>query len=152
VKLLLENLLFTLVIPGTVAVYLPLWLSTDRALSAGSTLWLGGLLVAVGVTLYAWCLWDFAILGRGTPAPIDAPKRLIVRGPYRCTRNPMYVGVLTVVFGWALVFRSAELLAYGAVVAGCFQGFVVHYEEPHLSRVFGREYESYRRRVGRWLW
>jgi len=151
VRLLLKNLLFTLVMPGTVAVYFPLWLSADRTMPAGPSLWIGALAIAVGAGMYAWCLWDFATFGRGTPAPIDAPKQLVIRGLYRYTRNPMYVGVLTAIAGWALLFRSTTLLAYGAIVAACFAAFVVLYEEPHLARVFGEEYEQYKRRVGRWL-
>lgn len=151
-KLLFKNLLFTIVMPGTVAVYLPLWISADRTVPAGATRWLGALVVLAGACVYGWCVWDFATFGRGTPAPIDAPNKLVVRGLYRYTRNPMYVGVLTVVAGWALLFRSPLLLIYAAVVATCFRSFVVLYEEPHLARVFGAEYEEYKRRVGRWLW
>jgi protein-S-isoprenylcysteine O-methyltransferase Ste14 len=152
VTLLLKNLLFTLVMPGTVAVYLPLWLLAGEPSAVGPSLWLGALLIAAGASVYLWCVWDFATFGRGTPAPIDAPKKLVVRGLYRYTRNPMYVGVVTVIAGWALVYRSATLLGYGAIVATCFTVFVVLYEEPHLSRVFGAEYDDYKRRVGRWLW
>ena len=75
-----------------------------------------------------------------------------MRGLYRYTRNPMYVGVLTVVVGWAVLFGATKLLIYGAVVATCFHSVVVFYEEPHLERVFGEEYVQYKRRVGRWLW
>ena len=95
VVLFLKNVLFTVLVPGTVAVYLPL----RMAKSSTPTLWsmLSGLpALATGVAMYAWCLWDFATFGRGTPAPMDAPKRLVVRGLYRYTRNPMYVGVLAV--------------------------------------------------------
>ncbi|MGH9932165.1 MAG: methyltransferase family protein [Pyrinomonadaceae bacterium] len=95
--------------------------------------------------------WDFARFGRGTPAPIDAPKRLIVRGLYRYTRNPMYVGVLTVIVAWALSFRMAALLVYGLAVAACFHLFIILYEERRLRRDFGIEYEEYCARVRRWL-
>jgi len=152
VKLLLKNLLFTLVMPGTVAVYLPLWLTVDKPLPAGPIRWLGALVIAVGACVYGWCVWDFATFGRGTPAPIDAPTKLVVRGLYRHTRNPMYVGVLTTIVGWALLFRSGALSLYAAAIFACFHGFVVLYEEPHLERVFREEYVKYRGRVGRWLW
>jgi protein-S-isoprenylcysteine O-methyltransferase Ste14 len=152
VKLLLKNLLFTLVIPGTVGVYSPLWLVGDRPAVPPPGRWLALLVLAIGACVYAWCVWDFATFGRGTPAPIDAPKKLVVRGLYRYTRNPMYVGVLTVILGWALLFRSAVLCVYAAVVASCFHSVVVLYEEPHLARTFGDAYEQYRSRVGRWLW
>jgi protein-S-isoprenylcysteine O-methyltransferase Ste14 len=149
--LLLKNLLFTVLIPGTVAVYVPLALMRGRAAPQGIGLAAALLVLALGAAVYAWCVWDFATFGRGTPAPIDAPKRLVVRGLYRVTRNPMYVGVLTVILGWALFFRAPGLVLYAFVVWCTFESFVLVYEEPHLRRVFGSEYEAYCRRVGRWL-
>lgn len=150
-KLLAKNIAFTLVMPGTAAVYLPLWLVGGRPFASTPTRWVAILTILVGVCVYAWCVYDFASYGRGTPAPIDAPKKLVVRGLYRYTRNPMYVGVITVVLGWAMLFRSATLLLYGAVLATCFHGFVVLYEEPHLEWLFGEDYRQYCKRVGRWL-
>jgi protein-S-isoprenylcysteine O-methyltransferase Ste14 len=149
--LLLKNLLFTVLVPGTVAVTVPLLLTRERTPATGPVWALAIVVLAAGALVYAWCIWDFATFGRGTPAPIDAPKRLVVRGLYRVTRNPMYVGVLGVILGWALLFRSAALSAYGLAVWSGFQTFIVFYEEPHLRQVFGAEYEAYCGRVGRWL-
>jgi len=149
--LLFKNLLFTLVIPGTVAVYLPLQIVRDRPFVTGPAFGAGCLLVLIGASIYAWCVWDFATFGRGTPAPIDAPKKLVVRGLYRYTRNPMYVGVLSVILGWSVLSGAFELVLYALVVGTGFQVFIVFYEEPHLERDFGSEYGDYRRRVGRWL-
>ena len=149
--LLFKNLLFTLIVPGTVAVYLPLRIVRNRSLVSGPTFGAGCLLLLVGASIYVWCVWDFATFGRGTPAPIDAPKKLVVRGLYRYSRNPMYMGVLTVILAWALLFRAFELLLYALIVATCFQLFIVVYEEPHLRAEFGSEYEDYCTRVGRWL-
>ncbi|MGH7898730.1 MAG: methyltransferase family protein [Candidatus Binatia bacterium] len=149
--LFLKNLLFTVLVPGTFAAYLPLRIVQERSAPAGPLFVLGCLAIAVGTSIYAWCVWDFATFGRGTPAPIDAPKKLVVRGLYRYTRNPMYCGVLTVIFGWALVFRAPEIAAYGLIVWACFHSFVVLYEEPHLRSEFGPEYEAYSTRVRRWL-
>lgn len=149
--LLVKNLLFTFVVPGTVAVYVPLWLAVDPALRP--TVWwvVAWPLLLAGAGIYAWCVWDFARFGRGTPAPIDAPTRLVVRGLYRYSRNPMYVGVLAVILGQAALLASTRVLLWGFAVGLCFQLFVVLYEEPHLARVFGAEYDDYRARVGRWL-
>ena len=83
--------------------------------------------------------------------PFDAPTRLVARGLYRYTRNPMYVGVLTVILGWVALFRATRLAMYAVVVFVCFHLFVVTYEEPYLRRKFGSEYEVYCARVGRWL-
>jgi len=109
------------------------------------------LLIAVGAAIYLWCIWDFASLGRGTPAPVDPPRRLVARGLYRYSRNPMYIGVLIVICGWALLFQSIAIAAYGLVVGLCFQLVVVLYEEPALARQFGASYAQYRANVRRWL-
>ena len=150
--LLLKNLLFTVIVPGTVALWVPLLLlGRDRTPATGVVRGLALVGLATGALIYAWCVWDFATFGHGTPAPIDAPKRLVVRGVYRVSRNPMYVGVLSVIVGWALLFRSPGLAVYAFAVWSCFQSFVVFYEEPHLRRTFGAEYEGYCASVGRWL-
>jgi protein-S-isoprenylcysteine O-methyltransferase Ste14 len=151
VWLLAKNLLFTVVAPGTVGVYLPLWIAGGRTAGPAGAVGLAFALFALGGAIYAWCVWDFASFGRGTPAPIDAPKQLVVRGLYRAIRNPMYVGVLCVVLGWALYYASAAIALYACVVWTVFHAFVRLYEEPHLSTEFGSEYERYCARVGRWL-
>jgi protein-S-isoprenylcysteine O-methyltransferase Ste14 len=149
--LILKNLLFTVIVPGTVAVYVPMLLVADRVSpSAWAVAWALPVL-ATGTAVYAWCVWDFATFGRGTPAPVDAPKHLVVHGLYRYTRNPMYVGVLTVIVGWAVLFQAGILLGYAALVGTAFHLMAVLYEEPHLRRVFGADYDRYRAQVGRWL-
>jgi protein-S-isoprenylcysteine O-methyltransferase Ste14 len=149
--LLLKNLLFTLLVPGTVGVVVPLMLARDRPPATGPEFFVALGLLATGGATYAWTVWDFASLGRGTPAPIDAPIRLVVRGLYRYTRNPMYVGVLTVLLGWVVLYQAPVLLVYAIGVAICFHLFVVLYEEPHLAQVFEAEYSNYCASVGRWL-
>jgi protein-S-isoprenylcysteine O-methyltransferase Ste14 len=147
----LRALLFTVLLPGTIAVYLP-WALVDE-LPPPAPVWraLSLPFFAAGLAVYLWCVWDFVTVGGGTPAPIDAPRRLVVRGLYRHTRNPMYVGVLTVLLGWVVRYRSGGMLAYAIVVWLGFQAFVLFYEEPHLARVFGDQYAAYRATVGRWL-
>jgi len=149
--LFLKNLLFTVVVPGTVAVYLPLEIAGDGTIASGVAWVLAVILFVVGGAIYASCVWDFAAFGGGTPAPIDAPKHLVVRHLYRYSRNPMYVGVLSVILGWAVLFGALELVLYAAVVGSCFHLFIRLYEEPHLRQVFGKDYEEYCARVGRWL-
>lgn len=149
--LFLKNLLFTLVVPGTVAVYIPLFIVRNRCSTSGPLFALALVVLALGGAIYAWCVWDFATFGQGTPAPSDAPKRLVVRGLYRYTRNPMYVGVLTVILGWAVLFQAVTLVIYALIVGACFHLFIVLYEERHLQKEFGGEYDDYRRRVSRWL-
>jgi protein-S-isoprenylcysteine O-methyltransferase Ste14 len=149
--LALKNLLFTVLVPGTVAGFVPWLVTRGESFSWGAWSALALLLFAAGGAIYFSCLWDFASFGRGTPAPIDAPKKLVVRGLYRYTRNPMYLGVLTVILGWVVLSQALGLLIYGACVGTCFQLFVVFYEEPQLSRIFGESYREYQARVGRWL-
>lgn len=153
-RLLIKNLAFTILVPGTVASYLPYSIgSRDVALTSlgPRRLILAAPALVAGAAIYLWCLWDFATAGRGTPAPIDPPTRLVVRGPYRYVRNPMYIGVLTVIAGWAALFRSAALLGYAAAVACVFHLVVLLIEEPQLRRRFGAEYDAYCDHVRRWL-
>ncbi len=147
----LKSLLFTLIIPGTVAVSLPMWAAPGRAPASGAAFAAGVAVVALGAAIYAWCVWDFASFGRGTPLPLDPPRRLVIRGLYRFTRNPMYVGVLTVILGQAVMFGSTAILGYALCLAIGFHLFVVLYEEPHLRRRFGTAYEAYCAQVHRWL-
>lgn len=150
-RLALQNLAFTVLVPGTVAGVVPAVLASGHQPAGGARAVLAALVFALGLAIYAWCVWDFASFGRGTPAPVKAPERLVVRGLYRASRNPMYVGVVTVIAGWAIHFGTLALALYAALVALAFHLCVVLYEEPHLRRVFGAEYERYCERVGRWL-
>jgi protein-S-isoprenylcysteine O-methyltransferase Ste14 len=111
-----------------------------------------GLAMAIaGGALALWCVLAFATFGRGTPAPFDPPRRLVVRGPYRFVRNPMYLGAGLALGGAALHYRSLSLLGYLAVLAVASHLFVTLYEEPTLARLFGDEYGAYRACVRRWL-
>lgn len=151
-KLFLKNLLFTLLIPGTVAVYVPLLIAHGMRVSLNPILLIPGVVfLAAGTGIYLWTVWDFATAGRGTPLPADAPKKLVMHGLYRYTRNPMYLGVLTVIVGWAAVFADGWLLVYALGVAMVIYLFVILYEEPKLHQQFGAEYDTYRQKVERWL-
>ena len=152
--LLFKNLVFTVVIPGTFGVYIPMAIArgTGARASGVGLFWLLGFgLLILGSLIYLICVMEFAVRGRGTPAPIDAPQRLVVTGLYQYVRNPMYVGVLSVVLGWTFLSKSIELLGYAALLALCFHAFIRLYEEPALRKLFGAEYEQYTATVGRWL-
>jgi protein-S-isoprenylcysteine O-methyltransferase Ste14 len=148
-----RTLIFTILVPGFWTVAMPYWLSARGArpdLRGISVV--GWLLITAGAALYiASAFWGFALRGKGTPAPFDPPKQLVVEGPYRIVRNPMYWSVASVLLGEAVVFHS---LALAELTVAFFAGtnlFVLFYEEPVLRRKFGAEYEDYCRRVPRWL-
>jgi protein-S-isoprenylcysteine O-methyltransferase Ste14 len=106
---------------------------------------------AAGAALALSCIVTFATLGKGTPAPFDPPRKLVVQGPYRYVRNPMYIGAILALCGAAIAYRSVPLLSYAGLFLIASHGFVVWYEEPALARLFGDEYRAYRARVRRWL-
>lgn len=146
-----KTAIFTIVVPGTVGVYMPYRLGEPRVHPVSAIAWLGWAPIVIGAAIYFWCAWDFATVGRGTPLPADAPKRLVARGLYRYVRNPMYVGVMLVILGQAMWFESEVVLWYATAVAICFNAFVLLYEEPTLRRKFGESYACYCRTVPRWL-
>lgn len=111
---------------------------------------LGGTLVVLGACTVGWCVADFARIGRGTLAPLDPPTVLVRRGLYRVVRNPMYVGVLTVLVGEALAFGSGTVALWAAALALAFHVRVVRYEEPVLRATFGAGFDEYLRTVPRW--
>lgn len=152
---ILKTLLFTVVLPGTFGVYLPYWFSTTGPPAplfvADGWRWLGIPLMALGALGYFWCAWHFAVTGRGTPAPIDPPKVLVVQGLYRYVRNPMYVSVTSFVIGESLLWNARDVLLYVLAVFVGFNLFVLFVEEPTLRAQFGPAYDDYCRQVPRWL-
>jgi protein-S-isoprenylcysteine O-methyltransferase Ste14 len=152
--LALRSLLFLLLIPGTVVGYVPrLILRSSGSESMPKVSFasaVAGCLILAGGCVLLRCVWDFFAAGRGTLAPVDPPRRLVMRGLYRFTRNPMYNGVLAVLLGEAWLFRSTALLRYAAVMFVVFQTVVLAYEEPALASQFGDSYHAYRRAVPRW--
>lgn len=151
--LLLRSVFFTILLPGTVAGYVPLRLILrGQSWPPFSLITILALVpVALGLSILFRCIWDFARTGRGTLAPVDPPTTLVAKGLYRYVRNPMYVGVLTLLLGEAAYFRSLPLLEYAAFCWVAFHLFVLLYEEPALQHRFGACYDDYRRSVGRWI-
>jgi protein-S-isoprenylcysteine O-methyltransferase Ste14 len=146
-----RNLLFTIVVPGAGAVWLPWWILTRSNPAAVPAAWPAATVIASGAALYLWCVWVFAVVGRGTPGPWDALRRVVATGPYRWVRNPIYLAALLVILGEAWLFLSPALLIYAAAMAILFHLFVIGYEERTLDRRFGDAYAEYRRTVPRWL-
>ncbi|HXM93203.1 MAG TPA: isoprenylcysteine carboxylmethyltransferase family protein [Candidatus Dormibacteraeota bacterium] len=148
-----RTLIVTMVVPGFWTVAIPYWLLPRgarpdvRGVDAA-----GWLLIAAGIALYSACaFWGFALRGKGTPLPIDPPKKLVVEGPYTIVRNPMYWSVVFVMLGEAAVFHSRALVELAIAFFVGANLFVRLYEEPGLKRKFGAEYEEYSRCVPRWL-
>ena len=152
--LLLRSIFFTFLLPGTVTVLIPYWILSARAAGVSSNRsirYLGIPLILIGAVGLLWCIWNFFSQGRGTLAPIDPPKHLVVRGLYRYVRNPMYVCVLTILTGEAIFFMSRSVLLEAGIFFSLAYSFVVFYEEPALRSQFGESYERYVRKVGRWI-
>lgn len=149
------SLLFLVLAPGIVAGLVPWWISRweigPSGFGHGIVRVAGAVLLAAGILGLLDSFARFAIQGIGTPAPVFPTRRLVVKGLYRHVRNPMYVAVVALILGQALVFGNWRLFAYAALIWLCFHAFVVAYEEPTLRKSFGAEYETYRANVPRWL-
>ncbi len=139
---------------GFVLIYLPArvlsWSGIARPAAVDWPQIVGMIVGGIGAVVALWCVSTFIWIGKGTPAPFDPPRRLVIRGPYRFVRNPMYMGAGTALAGAALFYRSPTLLAYVAIFLLVAHLFVLLYEEPTLRRTFGPEYEAYCHRVRRW--
>lgn len=148
--LLLRALVAFVALPVTVAGLIPAWLA-QRASVYRPALPVAISVMAAGGILLLRCVWDFLIAGRGTLAPWDPPQHLVVVGLYRHVRNPMYLAVLTILSGWALLYCSRTLLGYLFLFVVIFHLRVVVFEERWLRRQFGAEWEAYSAAVPRWL-
>jgi len=152
-KLYLKSLAFLVLVPGTVLGVGPflIHLTDVGRLALGPARWLGLALVVPGAVLLLWCFHLFVAVGRGMPAPIDAPTVFVAEGPYRVVRNPMYVAVVALVSGEAVIYQHVLILAYALVLWLGFNAFVCLNEEPRLQKRFGASYEAYVARVPRWI-
>lgn len=156
---LLRHLIAIAVLPFTVTVLIPLWLARRDGpalvLGGSPTQMVGQLcglgVMGVGVTLFASSLRRFIADGRGTLAPWDPPRHLVVRGPYRYVRNPMISGVVLTLFGEALVLLSRAHLAWALIFLGINAVYIPLLEEPFLAARFGADYREYCRHVPRLL-
>jgi protein-S-isoprenylcysteine O-methyltransferase Ste14 len=154
----LQGLIFTVLVPGVVAFYIPQTLR--RGPAPGGWWSLGWILFAAGAAIYTLCLFNFLSAG-GTPAIFftrhiravlgEEPKEIVRKGLYRYSRNPMYLGVFIAIAGQACVYRSGSITIYLLIAMAFFHCVVVFLEEPHLARARGPAYDDYRRRVPRWL-
>lgn len=154
--LILRNLVFTILQPGIVAGLLPYYILTSQANDfipeSFKVIHILGILVFLfGLFIMLTCIRSFAIEGKGTLSPVDPTKQLVTKGLYRYSRNPMYVGVLLILIGEAIFFQSAKLWRYALIVFLVFNLFIILIEEPRLRKDFGKTYQSYCKKVRRWL-
>jgi len=147
------TIVFFFLAPGTVAGLIPWWITgwRDAGTLGQPALWLGIVLIAAGLAVLIDCFARFALKGIGTPAPVAPTEKLVISGTYRFVRNPMYLAVLAIIAGQALIFGSWWLIAYGATAWLVTHVFVIAYEEPALRRQFPADYAAYAGAVGRWL-
>lgn len=151
---LVRALTYAAIFIGVVLVFVPASIlssaGVSRPVSTGAAQVAGAIVAAAGLGLALWCVLTFAIVGKGTPAPFDPPRNLVVSGPYRMVRNPMYIGAALVLLGASLYYGSTGLWLFTAGFLLAVHLFILFYEEPTLRRIFGDEYEAYTRRVRRY--
>ena len=150
----LGSVVFLVIAPGVVAGLVP-WLLTgwdahDPAWARAAVRVVGAVLVALGAAALLHAFARFVVEGLGTPAPVAPTERLVIGGPYRFVRNPMYIAVGAAIVGQALLLGRAVLLAYACAFGVMVAAFVHWYEEPTLAGRFGEQYEAYRRAVPGW--
>jgi protein-S-isoprenylcysteine O-methyltransferase Ste14 len=152
---LLKLAVFTALVPGTMTVWVPIFLLLPRIHHHNFSVNLDEtsavLLIALGAGGCFWRAFDFAFKGEGTPAPSDPPKVLVIQGFYKYTRNSMYVSVLMILVGESLLFSSEWLLGYAAAIALGVHLFVELYEEPTLQGKMGAACSEYCQAVPTWI-
>ena len=157
--MLIRHLLSIALLPFVVVVLVPRWLlrfdALDTVMASTPLLvarqFAGALLFAAGLALFVWCVVLFARVGRGTLAPWDPTRRLVVVGPYRHVRNPMITAVCTMLAGEALFFHSARIGEWLLLFVAINHTYFLLLEEPGLDARFGEEYVRYRAAVPRWI-
>ena len=148
----LKSFLYLILAAGIGAGYIPfVLLPTSPQVETGLFAYFAFPLWLCGGIAILCCFWDFTFKGKGTPLPLDPPKELVVTGPYRYVRNPIYVGVLIIVMGYFLWFKTVWMIVYAITAFLGIHLFVTLYEEPTLKKKFGSANENYCKSVPRWI-
>lgn len=146
---------FFVVAPFMLAGVVPWWMTAWQLrppfLGLELTRGVGVIMILAGVPGLVDAFARFALQGLGTPAPIAPTRHLVVTGLYRFVRNPIYVAVVAIILGQAVVIGDWRLIVYGALLWAGFHAFVVAYEEPTLTQTFGADYAAFRAAVPRWI-
>lgn len=149
-QMLLRAITAFAVLPGMVAFAIPIGIGASAGHPVQHSV-AAAVVVCAGTILLLWCVREFYVAGRGTLAPWSPPKRLVISGPYRLTRNPMYVSVIIIVLGWSVLWGSRVLIYYALGTLATVYARVRLIEEPWAARTFGSEWQAYRGRVPRWF-
>ena len=148
------------ILPGTATVLVPwlvYWLSIETRYAGWVSpldqwpFWAGLVALGLGLWFAVWTSSLFVVFGRGTPAPWDPPKNLVVRGPYRYVRNPMITSVLLIVAGEALIWQSWPIGWWGLVFFAVNWVYFPMFEEKDLEKRFGADYLLFKANVPRWV-
>jgi len=151
---MMKNLLkhiFSFILPVTVLVLVPLWIEKDFTIRVGINLIFGLILILVGLSVMVVTISSFISIGKGTLAPWSPTQKLVIRGLYQYVRNPMILGVLTILLGESLCFWSKSILTWAGSFFIINTIYFIIYEEPDLEERFGEEYREYKRHVSRWI-
>jgi len=143
--------IFSFILPVTVLVIIPKWIEKDRTLHMSFQLLAGLILILTGLTMMTITISSFISIGKGTLAPWSPPSKLVIKGPYRHVRNPMILGVLTVLLGEALGLWSKSILVWTGEFFIINIIYFIIYEEPNLEKRFGDDYRKYKKHVPRWV-
>lgn len=150
----LKTLLWSVFVPGNLTTVVPFLILSNfenYSFELSYFRYVGLVPILFGALLYFWCAWNFTFDGEGTPAPFDAPKKVVVKGAYRFVRNPMYVAAVSILLGETIFFESTAMLIYALILFLIFHIWILIYEEPTLRKNFGASYEDYCRNIPRWL-
>jgi protein-S-isoprenylcysteine O-methyltransferase Ste14 len=143
--------LFSLILPITVLIVVPTYIESDFGFSMSGLTFAGAGLIVAGLATVVAAITMFIRIGRGTLAPWNPTQKLVVRGMYARVRNPMITGVLAVLLGESLVFRSKNIFVWFVAFFFINYAYFVLFEEPGLEKRFGEEYLEYKSHVPRWI-
>ena len=149
-KVILRQL-FSLILPVTVLIIVPLTIERHMVIATGIRLFAGLGVMLLGLLVMAQTILTFIRIGKGTLAPWSPTRRLVVGGMYAYVRNPMILGVIMVLIGEAIVFSSRSILLWAIVVFAINTVYFIFSEEPGLEKRFGAEYTEYKKNVPRWI-